>query len=554
MKNQTELCRSLFTRSWNVIKKCYFFNTYFSSLKHKEYQREISIESIKIETYKKAERWFIGMLWFNIVNFIFNIVFQVLTLYYLDNPKYHWIIFNYSIFFIILYLIIFIGDKKYAKYRNIAEELRIIQFNKANLNIEMSPEKKSYFLPCVISNTISPYNVEINFNANYFENQNLKYSLLQNIFFSQKNFRYHAGFYLASLLTFLFGTIISAIFFAIFSNCKENGTLIFQIVLAFLNLITTSRYFLIFLSFNHKAEILKDLDNELVKTNSINENKAISLLIEYNSLLIDAYPTLTCIYNKHKNILNIAWNERISSYDKTMLVFDFKENIGKDLKLLLSSLKKYIYKGYVIIGSYLDLSFVNGKSDLDILLVFESTRKIIPKEFYYEIFEVLKIRFGNNLIESLPAFIVKSFGDITLEFTPCIQIERDKYKIVNSNYIFEEICPQKYSDYFQTCNKNTDGLFYSLSKEVIECKYREYFSISSIYIKIYLSEFIQVQESDRTLVGFLKELIKVQLRGIRNSVEPHKTICPCPEKEKMEIIEKIKKFIKDNKNGKFTES
>jgi len=188
---------------------------------------------------------------------------------------------------------------------------------------------------------------------------------------------------------------------------------------------------------------------------------------------------------------------------------------------------------------------------LDILLVFENNYEITPEEFYFEILKILKIRFGNNLIKSLPAFIVKSFGDITLEFTPCIQIESDKYQIVNSSYQFEEICPQKYSKYFQTCNNNSEGLYYSLAKEIIGCKYKEGLSISSIYLKIYLSEYIQAPESDKTLIGFFKELVEVQLKNIKNSVEPHKImIYPCPEKEKIGVIKKMEKFIKENEKWK----
>lgn len=549
-----KIYRSLFSLFLANIKWNCLFIYFFSYLKPKKYQRKISIESIKTDTYKKAEYWFKGIQWFNYISFSINIAFLFLSIKFLSTYIYYIIVIAYVLAFILINVLIFICDKYYSKYRVIAEELRIIQFNKANLNIEISPEKKSYFLPCIIPISTFPYNVEFNYDANYFENQNLKFSLLQNIFFTQQNYTHHAKYYCVRMGFLLFIAIVVAIIGSISISLKSNiqgsWILILQFILSFLNLIIATRYLIISKNFQHKAEILKDIDVELVKTNSENENKALSLLIEYNSLLVDSYPTFTCIYNKHQNVLNVAWNERVTSYDKTKLLSDFKDNIEKDLKLLLSSLKKIAFKENVIIGSYLDNSFVNGKSDLDILLVFENNCDITPKEFYFEIHKVLKIRFGNNLIESLPAFIIKSFGDITLEFTPCIQIESDKYHIVNSSYQFEEICPQKYSEYFKTSNYVSDGLFYSLAKEIISCKYEECFSITSIYLKIYLSEFIQDQESDKTLFGFFKELVKNQLKEIENFVEPHKPISPCPEKEKKEILEKIKKFIKENENGK----
>lgn len=511
---------------------------------------KISIEKIKNELFEEAETRYKIILLFNIISFILTIVFAFLTLIKFNDLFQSLMIYTYFLLFIVLNILFFLWDKKYLKYRNIAEELRMIQFNKANLQIDITPEKKCYLIPRILTNATTSNNVDVSYDTDYFENHNLKFSLLQNIFFTQQNYIYHARFYSSIMWVLFITTIILIIILALSLNITTKGTTIFQIILSFINLITTAKYYLIYQSFKNKSDALKELDAELVKTNSENENKSLSLLIEYNSLIIDSYPTFTCIYKKHQNVLNIAWNERITSLDKAKFLTDFKENIEKDIKHLLLPLKNFIYKGYVIIGSYLDHSFVNGKSDLDILLVFENTNKIHPEEFYNKILNILKIRFGNNLIESPPAFIVKSFGDITIEFTPCVQIEGDRYKIVTSSFQLEEICPQKYSEYFQSCNNDSDGLFYSLARELIRCKYEEHFSISSIYLKIYLSEFIKIPESDKTLLGSLKDLARIQLKKLENPVEPQKPIAPCPDKEKNEVIRKIKKYIKKLENGK----
>ncbi len=511
---------------------------------------KISIEKIKNELFIKAENIYKGMLRLNIITFILTIVFATLTLIPSNDLIKNLMVYTYFLLFLVLNILLFLWDKKYLSFRNIAEELRMIQFNKANLQVDISPEKKCYLIPRILTNTTTSNNVDVNYDTNYFENHNLKFSILQNIYFTQQSYNYHARYYSWIMWILFIITIVVIIIIAFFFNFTTKGTLVFQIILSFINIITSAKFYLIYQSFKNKSAALKELDTELVKANSENENKALSLLIEYNCLVVDSYPTFTSIYNKHQNVLNIAWNERVTSFDKSKLSYDFKESIEKDIKLLLLSLQNLIYKGNVIIGSYLDSSFVNGKSDLDILLVFEKNCDVSPKEFYYEILKVLKIRFGNNLIESLPGYIVKSFGDITLEFTPCFQIEDDKYQIVNSSYQFEEICPEKYSKYFQTRNNDSEGLYYSLAKEIINCKYTEGLSISSIYLKIYLSEFILAPESDRTLLGFLKELSTIQLKNIKNSIEPHKTISPCSEKEKEEILKKIGNIIKVNENGK----
>ena len=308
---------------------------------------------------------------------------------------------------------------------------------------------------------------------------------------------------------------------------------------------------MIFLSFKNKAKSLKELDMELVNTNSTNENKTMSLLIEYNTLLVDSYPTFTCIYKKYQRKLNIAWYQRITSYDKVELKKDFELYIKNDLTKLLSLSKNPIHNNFKIIGSYLDDSFVNGNSDLDILLVFHNEDGIEAKNFYNDIFEILKIKFHNAIVQSIPSFIIRNFSDIALEITPCIDIGNGKYKKViidNENYKFDEICPDKYFEYFKKCNAESEGLFYSLSKEVIKCKYRECFSILSFYLKIFLSEFINEEGSDKSVLGFYKKLMKVKLKDIENPVDKKETLEPCSNEEKKGLTKKIQKFIKKSEN------
>ncbi len=511
---------------------------------------KISIESIKNDIYSKAENWYILLQALNFFSFALNLVVLGITFAYIGDSSYN-SFFNGSISVsAFIYLLVFIFDKKYSKYRDIAEELRIIQFNKANLHVDITPEKKSYLLPNILSKCNTIYDVIIDYNTNYFENQNLKYSLLQNIYFTQESYKYHANFY-EFILWFLSSLLVGILIALSYSiKFQESQIFIIQIILYFFSLITTARYYLIYKSFKNKSNALKELDAELVKTDSANENKAISLLIEYNTLLVDSYPTFNRIYEKYNKVLNVAWNERINSYSKEKLLNDFEEYIKKDITALLTISQNLTFKEYKIIGSFLDDSFVNCKSDLDILIVLENPNQISAKDFYIEIFEILNIKFQNNLVQSKPAFIIHNFGDIIIEFTPCIQMEDDKFLIVNIDNQFEVICPQKYSEYFQTCNANSSGQFYSLSKEVIGCKYREDFSISSIYLKIYLSDFILNDYSEKTLLGFLKELVKTQLKDIQNLVEPNKKLSPCTDEEKTETLDKIEKFIKKHEDGK----
>lgn len=62
-------------------------------------------------------------------------------------------------------------------------------------------------------------------------------------------------------------------------------------------------------------------------------------------------------------------------------------------------------------------------------------------------------------------------------------------------------------------------------------KYKENYSISSIYLKIYLSDFIQAQYSDKNLMGFLTELVRTKLQNIPNPIELDKSIFPCNESD-----------------------
>jgi hypothetical protein len=516
---------------------------------------KISIEKIKNKSYGIAELRFKNIQIINLCIFILNIFYLYWTFSF-SNSTYNSTSINiYIIISVFMYILIIIWDKNYTKYRDIAEELRLIQFNKANLHVELSPEKKSYLLPKILDDIINWHDAEIDYNSNYFENQNLKYSLLQNIFLTQNSYGYHANFYL-KVLWLLILTIILFLSFLVFFISKVDGnqSFILQIILTFIILVTTTRYYLVYHSFKIKSKALKELDDELTKTNSSDENKAISILLAYNTLLVDAYPTYSRIYNKHKEVLNMAWNERITSFSKETLLIDFKENIEKDLKILLSTSNTFKYKGYQIIGSYIDESFINGKSDLDILLVFEhiterTKDKFTPKFFYYNVYNLLKIRFGNNLIKSLPSYIVQNFSDITIEFTPCLKVDNERFKIVNSYYNFEDIFPLKYNDYFKTCNDESSGLFNSLIIKVMKWKYNECCSISSIYLKFYLSNLIMMAGNEISLSGFLKELINTQLNNIDNPIEPNKSISACYESEKAELIEKIQNFIKRTENA-----
>ena len=166
---------------------------------------KISINDIKDEKYIKAEKRFKTIQLINLITFFLNLFFLCLMVLYVDNSFSKTIINTYIVIILIISVIIFIWDNKYSKCREIAEELRMIQFNKANLQINISPEKKSYLLPYILSTNISTNNIEIDYEANYFENQNLKFSLLQNIFFYTKKLRVSCRFLQKNLMdTFYF--------------------------------------------------------------------------------------------------------------------------------------------------------------------------------------------------------------------------------------------------------------------------------------------------------------------------------------------------------------
>ena len=259
------------------------------------------------------------------------------------------------------------------------------------------------------------------------------------------------------------------------------------------------------------------------------------MLINYNTILCDAYPVFDFLYKIRGKQINTAWKIRIDDlFSKSTTHDAYQEILRSNFQDLFGFKLRFKKVLLDFIGSISEDTFINGHSDLDVLLVFELSEnsqldEYDPFEFYNQIFKMLRAKYSYNLLESRPAFIVHDFNDLIIEFTPCLKIAEQYYMVGNSNR-WQEIFPKKQSEFFKNLEKATDGRFGAIFKEIKEWKYSNNIQIRSFYLQCFLLKLFDDPEienpSIRTslLKRFYSNLLESNLEDIEDPFNAEATV------------------------------
>lgn len=480
---------------------------------------KISISKIINQKYKSARVWFVLLLFIKLFAISLN-----LSLFFVDDTiiKEEYKVWLTLVILLCVTSLDFLFTNIFSLKSEEAEELRKIQFNQVNLHIESTPEELSYLIAGSTLAQNSAKNIE--FDSSYFENQNLKYSLMQNIFFTSVLYRVHALFYWKVVA--LYGFLTLSFFGLSLYTSVTIGRLDLLYSKIFITLITSFfayNFLPILRSFRKKSNELEALDHRLSAINSSNYNEVASVLIDYNNIIINAYPTFEFLYRRKRHQINSAWRIRLKENDSKASVTDEFEKLikGKVMRLFLPGIKPS-YIGVKYIGSIQDRSFIAGKSDLDVLLIFDLEEEMSPMDFYESIYYVLEAKYSFNLRKSIPGFIVHDFNDIIIEYTPCVQAKDEGFKIINNNEEWLTIYPDLHAKYFDELNIKSSFFYRKLLIEIKEWKYDYKIKVSSFYLQIVLSQLIETLDFSRTigynciLKRFYTVLLESQLKDVQD--------------------------------------
>ncbi|MFZ1560585.1 MAG: hypothetical protein WAT37_11710 [Saprospiraceae bacterium] len=453
-------------------------------------QDYISIETIKEKYYNDAERYFVNsqnwQLTFSVLSFL--LLFLIL---FFDQFKY--IIDIGSILLVLgLNIVLIYFNYKYQMNRHFAEELRRIQFNFTNLHLPLSPEDKSHLLPQIIKQNIKEFkDYVVDYNGEYFENQNIKFSLLQNIYLTSQNYKNNSKFYKKWMsLLFLYFVIVLFILIILINSIGIEITFSYipQVFLILVNLLLGLQVFTISKSFEKKSESLKILDYKISKLGIDQLNEIYGILIEFNIIVSGAYPTRKSIYHRNKSLLNLAWRERIKGLNARDIVPILQDRLFPKITSLFDPNPKLRISEYKIIGSFNNGNFINTKSDLDVLMVFENADNLSPSGFFKSVHRILLNKFGANLKISYPAIILHTINDVVLELVPCIKKD-NKYLIYDKvTNAFIQINYEELQQYFDNLDVNSNFTYSKVVFKMKEWKYENTVNIPSIYLQLKIAE------------------------------------------------------------------
>lgn len=297
---------------------------------------KISIEKLKTQAYVSATNLFGSLLYIKVSAVIINLsIFIFEDFLNIDSTAQAWL--TLMIILLVAVIDFFIGIF-YQASRDKAEQLRKIQFDHTYLHVDSSSVENAYVFAnsSLSKNTIN----EIEYDESYFENQNLKYSLLQNIFFTANLYLRHFHFYVR--ITGISGALIIVTILGSFAistmvNSIAIELTLIKIVLFLIISFFTYNVIAIVDSFWKKSKQLKKLDFKLSVISSDRQNEIIALLIEYNTILSNAYPTFGFLYKKIGNNINKSWQARIKENANYWIsILHLTSNFKRTLKTYFS--------------------------------------------------------------------------------------------------------------------------------------------------------------------------------------------------------------------------
>ena len=174
-------------------------------------EARINLSNLKDYYFSKAENFFI---WTFRIKIILTLVNMVLIVALPGSDA----LSNWITVFIILSVstLDFVLDWFYSKNKEKAEKLREFEFNQVNLHLEPdSRDLSEFYLEIPRKFRSGDKSLNPKFNENYFENENIRFNLLENIYLTSQNFKHNLNFYIRVLIVvglivvlFLFGFFI----------------------------------------------------------------------------------------------------------------------------------------------------------------------------------------------------------------------------------------------------------------------------------------------------------------------------------------------------------
>ena len=475
-------------------------------------EQKISIEQLKNQAYESARVDFVWSLRIKVAFVVINVL--ILTERITLASKVNQAVATLFILLLVTFFDFFMSRRYRTKY-DMAETLRKVQFNYFNYNLEPSPIEKGYLL--VDKATPATSEAKIDYNENYFENQNLKFSTLQNIFFTARNYAVHAGFFGILFLVCaggIFLAVTAAFFYPSISFLPK--TVLFLITVFF-----AYNFVDIIFSFWIKSKQLKKLDFRLSLTSADEPNQIASLLVDYNTILTNAYPTFNFLYKKHQRTTNSAWQVRLLAAGENDYNY---ESYLSELKLLFQSNGNYNEVDLLLIGSAVDGTFIFGKSDLDILLVVENQIDgVDPQQFYQDIYQILRTKYKSAVRKSRPSFIIRDFGDVVVELTPSLK-SNGNLNVVDESTGWREISPNEHIRYFNEIDSNWSGFFKKVFTIIKTWKYDNNIQVSSFYLQVVLGQVFEDFKTGRKypneviLCAFFRKLKSCRFKPIQDPI------------------------------------
>jgi len=515
-----------------------------------------NLSDLKFHFFSTAEKYFINTL---IAKLCLTIV-NFLVIFFLkgDNIWSSWIT---VLIILSVSLLDYILGWYYSKNKEKAEKLREYEFYQVNLHLEPDPEDLSgFYLDMPDKYKSDSKSLNPKFKEGYFENENLRLNLLENIYVTAQNFKQNFNYHIKWLIGA--GIIIVAFLFVFFilytfeiplASLETSGP---QILLIAITSLIAYNFIDIALSFHTKSKQLVILFNRLSDLEG-NTNKIIACLIEYNLILNSSYSTISKIYTKNHDHFLVAWSIRKHEILHKISADQIGQNINNNCKLLFD--KSLHFDCCVTIGSYSAQIEVAGKSDLDILLVFErgNLDSLKSTVFYQSVFAKLKLLYGDNLIESTPSFIIQNFGELTIELTPCFKKDDSTYQIANPKGEWDDIQPQKTNEHFREFNEKSEGRFYKILRVLKEWRYEnKIIIVHSIYIQTLLYNVMTegIKKSEQEILLIFYERLKM-LNEIKDPISSTAVIKPLKVSDDVNLsnLEEINKAIsqiKQMQNGK----
>ena len=281
--------------------------------------KKISLAIAMGELFKKANKLVYYSYLIQVILFVINI-YLILNKPQESN-KLIWSFFTFSIFIIVLSMVVIYNSKKYY---TIGENLRKMDmmeriFPNAKNNIE-----KSYLLSTVPISIIAKSEIENNQSNNYYSsNRNDKYGKLiediqENSFFTSEIMRFYSKVILIAIIIILclIGFSIIYGFFILSENneSKELAKSIAGYLALLINFIFALNLIDHYILFNTKSKELKRIDSDLntIKLNP-QEDDIVTFFSEYNCILSDSLPCPDFAYNFIKSRLNTVWNNRTNN-------------------------------------------------------------------------------------------------------------------------------------------------------------------------------------------------------------------------------------------------